>query len=588
MIVWTRCLMQRPIPGLQRQFFRSALILKSNKPKFDEAELLSPQINSAPYKAKKLGNSYEWPDRSEEQLKKENDERLEKLMKLSAVVQGLLFVVGIGIAGTVYSKWPQIKGWWLSVDRRVDDDTIERLSRKKAKKSMAEIPLIPASELGPDTPGLYYWGGNGTPTRKDKPGIIFPKRNQLFDNKRLKDVCLITIDGVEKNLAIDYDGNLLQWNEQSCEVILPDQRLIKVKESNGCAYALNKYGEILIVPLKNDELRLKYMHRKRSWFLPWRQYYKYGWKLDTEHCFNDKHEKKVAQFDTGKEHLVLVSNTGKAYTCSTGLEHSNNSKSYGQFGVPNLSQFDKFPACNELYEIELLNSSLSDNNEVNKRIIEQVACGNYHTLARDSLGSIFVFGLNQYGQLGLPISYDTEQIPFPKILNRFNSYFKRDVHLKCVDVNCCGETSYVAMQAIQIDEHIRDKIAPVESISYFSFGNGQHGELGNGTFKNSQSEPSLIKIINYNDLAHKIEEWSCGGKHVICKMNNGDIVAWGCNDNGQLGSGKRIKQCKPQFIPKLFLPGVKNSQEAVFSSKLSLESGQVVAAGENSSCIYWQ
>lgn len=566
-----------------RGFVSGQQLMKSNAPQFDEAELLAPELESKPYKAKKSLMDYEWPDKSPEELEKENQDKTEKLMKLSAILQGLLVLAGVGIGATVYSKWPQIKGWWMTKDMRVDDDTIEKLFKKKAKKSLADIPIIPTTELGFEVPGLYFWGGDGEGLKKSRPGSVFPRRNSLFDGKYLRDVCLTTVNNVQANLAIDEKGNLLKWDNNKCECILADQNLVSVKESNSCAYALNKRGEILIVPLNSGDVRLAHIDMKRSWLLPWRRYTNYGFKLDTKSVFKGSGEKKVRDFDVGKEHLVLISNAGKAYSCATGVKASEGQRPCGQFGVPTLSHFDKFPPPNKLYEIELLNNGLTEDKKVEKRKIEQIACGNFHTLARDSNGNLFVFGLNRYGQLGLPILYDIDQAPYPKVLNRFNSYFSRDIDVKCVDVHCSGDTSYVTMTANNLGD--RTTQLPAESISYFAFGSGQYGELGNGNFRNSQSEPTPLKDL---PASNKIEEWACGEKHVLCKLHNGDVCAWGLNDHGQLGTGKRIKHGRPVSIPEALTPGAKNSPEELFKTKLKLLPGQYLAAGGDSSCIYWK
>lgn len=566
-----------------RHLTGSPCLLRSNAPKFDEAELMAAELESKPYKAKKTAMDFEWPDKSAEQLERENQDRLEKLMKLSAVLQGLLVLAAVGIGGTVYAKWPQIKGWWMTKDSRVDDDTIEKLIRKKAKKSMADIPTIPATEPGFEVPGLYFWGGDTESSSKNRPGSVFPRRNCLFDGKYLRDVCLTNVDGVPTNLAIDTKGDLLRWNSKKSECILAGQNLVSVKESNDCAYALNRKGEVLIIPLSSDDLRQSFMEVKRSKLLPWRHYVDYRFKLDTKSVFKAKGEKKVREFDTGKQHLVLVSNAGKAYSCATGVQSSEGQRPCGQFGVPTLSHFDDFPPANKLYEIELLNNGLADDNKVVRRSIEQVACGNYHTLARDSNGNLFVFGLNSVGQLGLPILYNIDQAPFPKVLKRFNSYFTRDIDVKCIDVHCSGETSYVTLASNNLGD--KNSSSAAENISYFSFGSGQYGELGNGNYRNSQSEPCPVKDL---PASAKVEEWACGNKHVLCKLENGEVLAWGLNDHGQLGTGKRIKQGKPVSIPDVLKPGVKNSSEELLKTRLQLAPGQHLAAGGDSSCIYWK
>lgn len=522
---------------------------------------------------------------------------MSKMLKLSAALQGLLIVAGLGAAATAYMKWPQIKGWWIAKDNKLDDDGIEKLKKRKEKKRALEFPTISENELPSSVPGLYYWGAG----RKDGKTGKFPLRVPFFDNMILRDVALSTSVA---NLAIDDKGDLLAWDTNSARVLLADQNLIQVKVSNGTAYALNKKGEILVIPL-NDEAKLqKNLKLKRSWIFPWKQYSHFSLKLNTKDAFRGRSEKKVAQFDVGKDHLLFISDAGKAYVCATGVVPVKSAKSKGQFGVPSLSQFDEFPEQNKVYEVELLNHSIGEG-KVTDRKIKKVACGNYHSVVLDSLGDVYSFGLNTYGQLGQAISYDMEIVPFPKKVEKFNAHFARDTYLKCIDIHCGGNTSFVSVLPQNIHKLLRNSgktsfSDEAENICYFSFGCGLHGELGNGHFKHSQQEPTKLKVVNEvssssngsNSVHSKIMEWYCGGEHTFCKLENGEVVAWGSNDEGQLGNGKKIKSCKPMNIPKLLEPGVKlnSDPEQPLDSKnsLHLSAGQSIAAGENSSCIYWK
>ena len=62
-----------------RGFVSGQQLMKPNAPQFDEAELLAPELESKPYKAKKSLMDYEWPDKSPEELEKENQDKTEKL-----------------------------------------------------------------------------------------------------------------------------------------------------------------------------------------------------------------------------------------------------------------------------------------------------------------------------------------------------------------------------------------------------------------------------------------------------------------------------------------------------------------------------
>lgn len=587
----SKTMIPRRLPTNIYRRFSVANILLKNSPKFDDAELLAGKLTTDLYKAKRSKEDFQWSPKSNVEAEKEYAERMEKFMKLSAAFQGLLIVVGLGVASTVYMKWPQIKGWWLAKDFRLDDDAIEQLKKHKHKKALLEIPYIPEDQKPSSVPGLYYWGADGRGN-----SIKFPTRVPWFNDQYLRDVAL---SEVSPNLAIDAKGNLLAWDRKSCDMLLPGQDLVQVKISNDVAYALNKRGQILVIPLKDKFERKRNTQWRRSWLMPWKKHCHYRWKLSTSPCFREKGEKMITQYCVGKEHLIVLSNVGKAYVCATGVEPACDAKSRGQFGVPTLSQFDQFPDCNELYEIELLNNAVGQN-KINQRKIVQIACGDHHTLARDSIGELYSFGLNTNGQLGQPISYDMETVAFPKKVGNFSAHFPRDTFLKCADIHCSGNTSYVSVVPQDMRAYFKNqgKVADEDSakITYFSFGIGIHGELGNGHFKHSQSEPTKVKILNDtkdSKFGGRVKEWACGENHVLCKLENGNVVAWGSNDKGQLGNGKRIKSCKPFNIPKLLEPGIRYSKDPenlIYGSEnfMKLSDEQSITAGGNSSCIFWK
>ncbi|AET37755.1 Fmp25p Ecym_1535 [Eremothecium cymbalariae DBVPG len=566
------------------------------KPQYDDAEILAEQVNHSVYKAKRTRMDYNWNAKSQAEVEKEHEDRIEKMQKLSAIFQGMLFLFGIGTVGTLYLQWPQVKGWWLAKDIRVDDDTIERLIRFKRKKAILAIPSLPIDQPTSDVPGLYYWG-----SRLGDGNSNFPVRVPWFDNKHLRSIALAE-SGL--NLAIDEKGDLYRWDTNSCELYLPDQNLLEVHISNGAAYALNKQGEILIVPLSDEKLLKRHISWHRSFVKPWRKYCFYDWKLDTASVFKSRTESRIEQFSVGIEHLIFLSNGGKAYACATGIKTKKSGVSKGQFGVPELSRFDTFPECNKAFEIELLNSTVTDDGKLCSRTIEQIACGSYHTLARDSDGHIYSFGINTHGQLGLPISYDSEYVPFPKMVGNFRAHFPQN-QFKCVDIHCCGDTSFVGIVPQTVaDNYVQNQngnIGPgYENATYFSFGNGIQGQLGNGHFKHSLHEPTKMKVINdtNGDQAQQskgshVTEWYCGERHIMCKLENGELLAWGCNENGQLGNGKRVRWARPGNIPKLLEPRVDYTEEpskTLFNpeNKLILSKNQQIALGPNSSCLYWK
>lgn len=576
--------------------FHSCIRLSKNEPKYDDAEIIGKRLTKDNYVGKRDKSEYRWDDKPNALAEKEYIDRMEKLAKIYAVFQGVLLLLGVGAAGTAYMMWPQIKGWWLSKDIRVSDDVIEKLKEKKERKKLEDIPVVPDETPDSSVPGLYYWGKQLDGDSNNSSVSKFPLRVPFFNDKALRDVALADTQKYG-NLAIDKDGNLFQWDLNRCELILKDQNLVTVKISNDVAYALNKSGDILVIPLNDSQARLSRTSSSRSLLLPWKKYTKYSWKLDTKSALHYPGERRVTYFDVGSNHLVLLSNAGKAYTCSTGVKTNPDERSKGQFGIPNFSQFDPYPTVNKLYEIELLNKGITGDH-ITSRYISKVACGDYHTLAIDSNGELFSFGLNTYGQLGQNISYDMEYVPFPKKVSTFSGHFDKQSFLKCVDIHCSGDTSYVVISSqdiLQLFKRDRPLAMDEQSdITYFAFGNGIQGQLGNGHFKHSQSDPTKMKIINdFKDSNAKVADWYCGGQHTFVKLKNGEVMCWGSNDCGQLGNGKKIKYDKPKAIPKLIEPGEHYDSKNVSTlydekNKLVLSNKQEIRAGKHASCLFWK
>ena len=77
----------------------------------------------------------------------------------------------------------------------------------------------------------------------------------------------------------------------------------------------------------------------------------------------------------------------------------------------------------------------------------------------------------------------------------------------------------------------------------YSFGSNQFGQLGHGDTE-PRTYPTVVKF--FLDKKKKVEQISCGFKHSACKSNN-KIYTWGCNVNGQLGTGN----LKHMYIPTL-------------------------------------
>ena len=584
--------------GALRSLSRTRARYLVNEPKYDEAEILAQGINHSEFKAKRTSIPFLTNEDASDDAKQVT---LERMQKLQTGAIATLTVLGLILGGSYYVYDKNQKEAKLKEELEwaaISSGSTKRKGKKKKAKLSKLKPVVPADQLDSSHPGLYCWGSPTSATTWD----AIPKRVTLFDNVVLRDVCLID---AKQNLVVDNKGDLLNWDQgqDTLVPVLKKQNLQKIKESNGVLYGLNNRGEVLVMPLADIEKLDQYIEkRKRVWFLPRvsyiNSYSTYGQKLDTKSLFDKRlGEGKVTGFDTGSHHLVLVSDAGKAYSCSTGTSTQINDthQSKGQFGLPNLSQYSEYPEVNKLHEIELLNKALSTRKKggVQFRDIVKVACGDYHTVAIDSKGGLFSFGWNRYGQLGLNISYENEITPYPKQLSlyTFVPFFNDGVadleegeigrggpkyNVKCVDVSCSKETTYVTVEN------------ELGTSKCFSFGNGSNGELGDGSFRNSQFKPARVKLDG------GVSSWytNKSASHAVCLLDNNEVESWGLNDKGQVGNWQRgkFKFCKPETLPLLLEPGVQYSENEDVSSlpKLQIDpTKQRLSVGTDSTCLYW-
>ena len=149
----------------------------------------------------------------------------------------------------------------------------------------------------------------------------------------------------------------------------------------------------------------------------------------------------------------------------------------------------------------------------------QVAAGGYHSLALGPDGTVWVWGLNQNGQLG-DGTRERRDVPFP--LNP-------------------GPTIPPILGIAAGEDH---SLALGEDGSVWTFGLNRDGQLGIGT-REDQSTMTMVK-----GLKNIVEV--CGGeKHSIALDRGGRVWAWGSNDRGQLGHPTLSGSLVPIEIPSL-------------------------------------
>ncbi|XP_062039289.1 X-linked retinitis pigmentosa GTPase regulator isoform X2 [Lepus europaeus] len=151
--------------------------------------------------------------------------------------------------------------------------------------------------------------------------------------------------------------------------------------------------------------------------------------------------------------------------------------------------------------------------------ISWISCGYYHSAFVTMDGELYTFGECENGKLGLP-----EEL----LINHKTPQLVTGIPEKVIQVACGGGHTVVLTETI-----------------VYTFGLGQFGQLGLGTFIFETSEPKAIEYIK----DHKISSISCGENHTALITELGRMYTFGDGRYGKLGLG--LDNFTNQFVPTL-------------------------------------
>nr|XP_021142222.1 X-linked retinitis pigmentosa GTPase regulator [Columba livia] len=151
--------------------------------------------------------------------------------------------------------------------------------------------------------------------------------------------------------------------------------------------------------------------------------------------------------------------------------------------------------------------------------VSSISCGYYHSALITGDGELYTFGEPENGKLGLlPEQLKNNRVPqpVPGIMEKVNK------------VACGGEHTVVLTET-----------------DVYTFGLGQYGQLGHGTFIFETSVPKSVKHLR----RHKICNITCGENHTAVVAENGLMFTFGDGRHGKLGLGE--ENYTNQFDPTL-------------------------------------
>jgi len=259
---------------------------------------------------------------------------------------------------------------------------------------------------------------------------------------------------------------------------------------------------------------------------------------------------KVVHITCGSYHTAAVSDSGCLYTWGGGmygkLGHCNETGYNFPKRVDNLrNKFVVTVACGSRHTMVLCQDPPRDSNISvvltwgdtdngvsghgessshqhfpksirNLQFVVQIAACGFHSAALTYSGDVYTWGEGKFGRLG----HGTPEINIsqPKKISTFG---------KIVQISCGGfHTAAVS-----------------ESGKLFTFGGGEHGQLGHGT-KDNHAVPTMVESLK----SYVIVQVTCGWSHSVALTDEGHVYSFGNGDHGKLAQGNKDKLLKPTLV----------------------------------------
>ncbi|MCQ2965056.1 MAG: hypothetical protein MJ203_05765, partial [archaeon] len=209
--------------------------------------------------------------------------------------------------------------------------------------------------------------------------------------------------------------------------------------------------------------------------------------------------------------------------------------------------------------------------------VRKISCGQDNTMVLTKEDKLYVFGANNYFQLGVlksrnifsPMSLDNiikaqqenpavdlkSKIIEMKFSGKNAILINENGNLIVLSCFCAGITGPDALYRTPIELPVPNiKFSEVECGKDFcllksqygalyTFGTNQFGQLGHGDTE-PRNYPTPVRF--FLDKKLKVTQITCGYKHAGCRASN-KVYIWGCNVCGQLGTGN----LDPIYSPKL-------------------------------------
>jgi alpha-tubulin suppressor-like RCC1 family protein len=233
----------------------------------------------------------------------------------------------------------------------------------------------------------------------------------------------------------------------------------------------------------------------------------------------------------GIQHTVALKSDGTVWAWGYGLN--------GQIGNSTTNKIQKTP---------VLASGLSG--------VNAIAAGGYHSVALKSDGTVWTWGLNTYGQLGLGYTNGFRNMP-TKIttLTGVTKIAAGNIHTICLKsdgtVWTCGRNlsaqlgdgtttqratpvlvgGLSGIVDIAVGAEGSHNLALKSDGTVWAWGAANYGQIGDGTIASKRLVP--VQVLNLT----QVSSIAAGLGHSLAMKADGTVWSWGLNNVGQLGLG---------------------------------------------------
>ncbi|XP_060090099.1 X-linked retinitis pigmentosa GTPase regulator [Heteronotia binoei] len=262
-------------------------------------------------------------------------------------------------------------------------------------------------------------------------------------------------------------------------------------------------------------------------------------------CVKALKPEKVKLAACGRNHTLIYTEQGKVYAAGGNSE--------GQLGIGDTEERSTF------HPISFF---------TNQHKIKQLATGSYTSAALTEDGQLFMWGDNSEGQIGLADKANVcvpHQVDVGKPISWIScGYYHSALITRDGELYTFGEPengklglSHEQLKNNRVPQLVSGISGRVNKVAcggghtvalaegdVYTFGLGQYGQLGHGTFIFETSEP---KIVNLGK--HKICNIASGENHTALITGNGLMFSFGDGRHGKLGLGE--ENYTNQFVPTL-------------------------------------